>query len=69
MRDDTLANEALGLADGAHIHSIKALVALYRNLKEPAEVIQEIERELRCFIAQKRLADIPQRRLKRPHQL
>jgi hypothetical protein len=42
MRDDTLANEALGLADGAHIHSIKALVALYRNLKEPAEVIQEI---------------------------
>ena len=56
MVDESLATEALNLADGADVHDIKALVALYRKLQQPQLVINEIERELRCFVARKRQA-------------
>ena len=53
MIDESLADEALFLADGADIHDVAALVGTYRNC--PAEVQPEFERELRAFVARKRL--------------
>ena len=53
-----LADEALTLADGADIHDVAGLVAIYRHL-EDAATRDEIERELRSFVARKRLAAIP----------
>lgn len=53
--DSSFADEALLLADGADVHNIKALVATYRNLKKPVEILDEIERELRSFVVRKRL--------------
>jgi hypothetical protein len=53
MIDETLADEALFLADGSDVHDIAALVGTYR--KCPAEVEEAFERELRAFVARKRL--------------
>jgi hypothetical protein len=55
MIDETLADEALFLADGSDVHDIAALVGTYRKLDGPAEIQQEFERELRAFVARKRL--------------
>lgn len=56
MVDRNLVDEAIRLADGADIHDIKALVTIYNALKEPNDVRNEIERELRSFVTSKRLS-------------
>ncbi len=53
--DETLAINALSLADGADIHNIAGMVAMYRCLAREGCDASRIERELRCYVARKRL--------------
>ena len=49
-----LADDALTLADGADIHDVAGLVAIYRSI-EDAATRDEIEHELRAFVNRKRM--------------
>ena len=53
--DDTLTIEALNMADGADVHDVAGLVAMYRCLSREGLDATELERELRCYVAAKRL--------------
>jgi hypothetical protein len=53
--DDVLPTEALFLADGADIHNVAGLVAMYRCLKREGLDATEIERKLRHYVARKRM--------------
>jgi hypothetical protein len=57
--DQSLIAEAESLADGSDIHNVTALVGMYRKL-EDHELAAVFERELRQFVARKRLARLPQ---------
>jgi hypothetical protein len=51
---DTLASQALNLADGSDIHAVAGTVAVYRSLIRDGLDASELERELRSFVARKR---------------
>jgi hypothetical protein len=53
--DDSLATEALNLADGADIHNVAGMVAVYRSLMLEGLDARELERELRRYVVQKRV--------------
>jgi hypothetical protein len=60
--DDSLAVEALNLADGSDIHDVAGMVAIYRSVARESCDTTEIERELRRYVAAKRmehLASVP----------
>jgi hypothetical protein len=54
METDTLANQALNLADGSDIHAVAGTVAVYRSLIRDGLDASELERELRSYVARKR---------------
>ncbi len=53
--DDSLTIEALNLADGSDIHDVAGMVAVYRSLEREGCDTAEFERELRRYIAAKRM--------------
>jgi hypothetical protein len=53
--DNALTIEALGLADGADIHDVAGLVAMYRSMMRDGIDASELESELRRYVARKRL--------------
>ena len=55
MFDDSPATEALFLADGADIHDVAGLVAMYRSLKREGLDATEFERKLRQYVSLKRM--------------
>ena len=54
--DDSLAVEALNLADGADIHDVAGMVAVYRSVAREGCDATELERELRRYVVGKRFA-------------
>ncbi|HZZ26828.1 MAG TPA: hypothetical protein VFE46_02380 [Pirellulales bacterium] len=55
MYDEALTTEALYLADGADIHNVAGLVATYRSVAREGLDAGELERELRRYVACKRM--------------
>jgi hypothetical protein len=55
MIDEALATEALYLADGADIHDVAGMVAIYRSVRQEGLDATELEHELRCYVIRKRL--------------
>jgi hypothetical protein len=53
--DDALTVEALNLADGADIHNVAGMVAMYRSVTREGLDASELERELRGYVASKRM--------------
>jgi hypothetical protein len=53
--DDGLIIQVLSLADGADIHDVIGQVAIYRSVAIEGLDLTDIERELRCYVARKRL--------------
>jgi hypothetical protein len=53
--DDSLATQALFLADGAEIHDVAGMVAVYQNLMREGRDACEFEQELLCFVVRKRI--------------
>jgi hypothetical protein len=53
--DDSLATEALHLADGADIHDVSGLVAIYRSVAREGLDTTELEYVLRRYVARKRM--------------
>lgn len=54
--DESLATEALSLADGTDIHRVTGLVAMYRVVAKSGCETTEFERELHSFVIRKRAA-------------
>jgi hypothetical protein len=61
--DDTLATEAINLADGADIHAVTGIVSIYRSVTREKYDAMELERELRSYVARKRQQRFQLRRL------
>lgn len=55
MYDDALANEAISLADGADIHDVTGMVAMYRAVAREGCDATDLERELRSYVVRKRV--------------
>ena len=53
--DDALTTEALSLADGTDVHDVAGMVAMYRCVATEGCDATDLERELRSFVARKRL--------------
>jgi hypothetical protein len=53
--DDALATEVLSLADGSDIHDVAGMVAVYRSVALERCDTTELERELRRYVAVKRM--------------
>jgi hypothetical protein len=53
--DESLTVEALNLADGSDIHDVAGMVAMYRSVAREGCDATELERELRRYVAGKRL--------------
>lgn len=53
--DNALTTEALNLADGADIHDVVGLVAMYRSVAREGCNVADLERELRSYVARKRV--------------
>jgi hypothetical protein len=53
--DDSLATDALNLADGADIHDVAGIVAIYRSVVREGLDATELEQELLSYVAAKRL--------------
>jgi ATP phosphoribosyltransferase regulatory subunit HisZ len=51
---DDVAIEAMSLTDGADIHDIAGVVAIYRAMIRDGLDAGELERELRAYVARKR---------------
>jgi len=58
--DDNLIIQVLSLADGWDIHEVVGLVAMYRSIANEGMGLAEFERELRAYIARKRLLRLGQ---------
>ena len=58
--DETLITEAIFLADGADIHDVAAMVAIYRSLTREERDASELERELRRYVGRRRMERLRQ---------
>jgi hypothetical protein len=52
---DDLAIEAMSLTDGADIHDVAGLVAIYRAMIREHLDATQLERELRSYVVRKRM--------------
>jgi hypothetical protein len=59
QNDDALATEASNLADGADIHDVAGMVAMYRGMVRDGCDATDMERELRRYVVRKRLEREP----------
>ena len=55
IRMDDIAIEAMSLTDGADIHCIAGIVAMYRALIRERLDASQLEHELRSYVTRKRL--------------
>ena len=53
--NDSLAIEAMNLADGTDIHDVAGLVAVYRSLIREGCDGADVGRDLRCYVVRKRI--------------